>query len=249
MASHLVDFHCHLDLYPPDADAFGRAGGSRAYVLSVTTTPSAYRGTSMRSAVGGRVRTALGLHPQLAHQREREITIFEELVGGARYVGEIGLDGGTEFREHMEVQERVFRRALRACATAGGRVLSLHSRGAGSAVLDILGEHPSAGVGVLHWFSGTAAEARRAIDMGCWFSVGPAMLATRKGRELAAIMPPSRVLTETDGPFAKSGKVPLQPAEVGEAISVLADMWRVTPEEASLQVSANLRSLVAGHVG
>lgn len=39
--------------------------------------------------------------------------------------------------------------------------------------------------------------------MGCWFSVGPAMLQGARGTELVARMPRDRVLTESDGPFAR----------------------------------------------
>lgn len=48
-----------------------------------------------------------------------------------------------------------------------------------------------------------ARELERAVALGCWFSVGPAMLAAEKARGLARAMPKERVLTETDGPFAK----------------------------------------------
>ena len=43
-----------------------------------------------------RIRVALGLHPQLAHERRTEIDLFDSLLQNSRYVGEIGLDGGPE---------------------------------------------------------------------------------------------------------------------------------------------------------
>src|SRR3546814_10842246 len=68
------------------------------------------------------------------------------------------------------------------CRAAGGRVISLHSRRAAGEVLDAIESIRDAGTPILHWFSGTGRQLDRAIDLGCWFSVGPAMLRTEKGR-------------------------------------------------------------------
>ncbi len=104
----MIDFHCHLDLYP-DPQAIVRAADKAGiYILSVTTTPKAWRGTSALAKECARIRTALGFHPQLAHQRHHELALFEGLLPETRYVGEIGLDGTPEFREHAAIQRRVF---------------------------------------------------------------------------------------------------------------------------------------------
>jgi TatD DNase family protein len=193
-----------------------------------------------------RVRTALGLHPQVAHQRAHEISLFRTLVVDAPYVGEIGLDGSSDFKEHSHVQEKVFREILEACSLVGGRILSIHSRGAASKVLDILEAHPRAGTPILHWFSGSALQLRRAVKLGCWFSVGPAMLNSATGRALAANMPMDRVLTETDGPFAKIAGKTLEPANASLAVPMLASIWGLSPEEVTAQMARSLASL--GHL-
>ncbi len=240
----IVDFHCHLDLYSDPEGAIAEAVESDAYVLSVTTTPSAWRGTSARAASGRRIRTALGIHPQLAHEREHEASLFEALLPEARYVGEIGLDGSREYRVHADAQRRVFERVLRACDRAGGRVMSVHTRGAAGEVLDLLAKHAGAGVAILHWFTGSKTELRRAVDLGCWFSVGPAMLATQSGRTLISAMPRERVLTETDGPFAKSGGRVLRPAEVGPAVNGLTELWQTDSTHVRETVAGNLRHIL-----
>ncbi|MBY0432060.1 MAG: TatD family hydrolase, partial [Rhodospirillales bacterium] len=71
-----VDFHCHLDLYPDPAAAVRACQESGAYVLSVTTTPKAWRGTVALAKECSRIRTSLGLHPQIAHERIRELALF-----------------------------------------------------------------------------------------------------------------------------------------------------------------------------
>jgi len=237
----VIDFHCHLDLYP-EPERVARACGERGlYVLSVTTTPSAWHGTS--ALAQHRTRTALGLHPQLAHERKTELALFDELLPRSPYVGEIGLDGAPEFRAHWKDQLAVFHHVLAACAQAGGRIMSIHSRRASKGVLDCLEVHPGAGIPVLHWFSGSPRDLDHAVKLGCWFSVGPAMLNSEKGRSLAVRMPCERVLTESDGPFAQIEGRAVLPWEVDRAVAVLADLWARDRRETQKILNNNLRSL------
>jgi TatD DNase family protein len=205
----VIDFHCHLDLYPEPASVADRCHKEGIYVLSVTTTPMAWEGTKRLERP--RIRTALGLHPQLAHERKSELALFDRLLPQARYVGEIGLDGAPEFKPHWNDQLHVFRHVLESCSNAGGRILSVHSRRAASQVLGELAAYPTAGTPILHWFSGTVRELACAIEGGCWFSIGLPMLNTKKGRSFIERMPPERVLTESDGPFARVDERPAMP--------------------------------------
>lgn len=241
----MIDFHCHIDLYANPWQVVADCRQRDMYVLSVTTTPSAWRQTAALVEGADRIRTALGLHPQLAHERKSELPLFDELLSRTRYVGEIGLDGASEFRRHWPVQLSVFDHVLASCASAGGRILSLHSRRASRAVLDRLEVNRAAGIPVLHWFSGSRADLDRAIRLGCWFSVGPAMLRSERGRLLAALMPRERVLTESDGPFAQIDGKPVMPWEVGEALRILAELWSLSPGEAQDAIYSNLRNLTS----
>jgi TatD DNase family protein len=89
----LIDFHCHLDLYPNPLEVSREAERRGVYVLSVTTTPSAFLGTLKLTGTDSRVRTALGLHPEIAVAREVELPLFEKLLPQTMYVGEVGLAG------------------------------------------------------------------------------------------------------------------------------------------------------------
>jgi TatD DNase family protein len=215
------------------------------YVLSVTTTPSAWRGTSALAEGARRVRTALGLHPQLAHERKGELALFERLLPETRYVGEIGLDGTPEHRRYWNDQIDVFTRILTMCSSHGGRVLSIHSRRAVTGVLDHLDREPNAGTPVLHWFSGSFSELSRAVSFGCWFSVGPAMLTGGKGRALVSRMPKDRVLTETDGPFAQVEGRSASPWDAALAVMGLAEVWDMTKQEVERLLLENLLRLTS----
>ena len=240
----MIDFHAHLDLYPDPKSLVDEIISRRIYVLSMTTTPSAWPGTSALGEFGSRIRTAIGLHPQLAHQRITELSLFDQYLEQTEYVGEIGLDGAPEFKGYWKEQIHVIDHILASCSRAGGKIMSIHSRRAASTVLDRLEAFPSAGMPILHWFTGGKRDLQRAIGMGCWFSVGPAMLQSQKSRELVSCIPRERILTESDGPFAKIEGNAAMPWDVYLAITELSVIWKIDESEANAILLSNLRNLV-----
>ena len=241
----MIDFHCHLDLDPDPRGVIAAADAAGIYVLSVTTTPKAWRETARLAAGAKRIRTALGLHPQLAHERLGELALFEALANRTRFFGEVGLDGSPGYGQYAKEQRRAFAHALQVASRAGGKILTVHSRQAVDEVLSEIGRHPAAGPAILHWFSGTERQLREAVAMGCWFSVGPAMLRSEKGRRLAMQMPRDRILTETDGPFAQDRGRALTPTDSWTAVSSLARFWLVERETSAAMLKNNLRTLLS----
>ena len=239
----MIDFHSHLDLYPDPPRIVAECEKRGIYILSVTTTPSAWTGTSAIAASSKRIRTSLGLHPQLAHQRRVELELFSDLLPSVKYVGEVGLDGAPEYKGHWKDQMDVFRHVLRDCQRAGGRVISIHSRRAASQVLEELERFPSAGCAVFHWFSGSKRELSKALSAGHWFSVGLPMLNAEKGREIIRLLPKDRVLTETDGPFSQFNGRPALPWDVADAEVALAKLWGEGLLETQQRLESNLQEL------
>lgn len=238
----MIDFHCHLDLFPNPEQVAKQCEAKGIYVLSVTTTPSAWHGTCALER--HRIRTALGLHPQLAHERKSELHLFNELIPNTRYVGEIGLDGSPEYKIHWNDQLEVFRHILLSCRANGGKIMSIHSRRAARQVLDELTTYPDAGIPVLHWFSGNFRDLECAIRRGCWFSVGPTMLSSERGRALVARMPRNRVLTETDAPFVKIFDRIVMPWDVDLTVKGLEDIWLIEEAEIRGILMENFENLV-----
>jgi TatD DNase family protein len=241
----MIDFHCHLDLYPEPTRVRDECVRRGMYLLSVTTTPSAWIGTSSLSGGDSKIRTSIGLHPQLARERRSELYLVDSHISKTKYVGEIGLDGSPEYKPFWMDQIAVFEYILTKCRESGGKILSLHSRRASTAVLDCLSLFPDAGVPVLHWFTGNRRELLRAIDLGCWFSIGPTMLSSERGRGIAQVIPKERVLTESDGPFAQIGGQAVMPWDVHRATTTLSTIWGVSERAADTQLLDNLRSLTS----
>lgn len=246
MRPGLVDFHCHLDLYPDHSAAVERCERDGVFTLTVTTTPRAWPRNYELVSATRYVRAALGLHPQLVADRAHEIGLWEELLPRTRYVGEVGLDASPRFYKSFETQKEVFARVLSLCAAAGDKIVTAHSVRATKVVLDMIEQYmpPQRGRVVLHWFTGTAAEAKRAVDLGCYFSVNAEMLRNEKRAAITKALPLDRVLTETDGPFTMTDNRPTVPSDVWIAVEGLARVHGVPPGTISTMIVQNLKDLL-----
>lgn len=242
----LVDFHCHLDLYPDHAMAVQQAELAGIFTLAVTTTPRAWPRNNELAKKTKHVRAALGLHPQLVAEHEAEIAIWDDYLSETRYVGEVGLDASPRFYKSMDAQKRVFQHILKKCADAGDKILSIHSTRTSKLVLDYIEEFLPSGKGkvVLHWFTGTKKEVQRAVNLGCYFSVNSTMLANERHQQMIMEIPLQRILTETDGPFTKIFGRPSGPSDVAFTIEALCDLHKKQPTELVSIVRNNLRELV-----
>lgn len=241
-----MDLHCHLDLYPDALKLLPEVARRNQFTLVVTTSPRAWVATSRVFAGFENIKVALGLHPEIAERKANERDLLLSCVAQAPFIGEIGLDGSPRCRPSLPLQRAILEAVIAECGRQGGRIISLHSRGAATEVLDVLEQYPSAGKPILHWFSGTSKELQRAIELGCWFSVGPAMLSSAKGQELLSGMPTDRVLPETDGPFATVNKAPLMPWQGEDIVPVLSQIWREPTNVVNAKLASNLARLL-GH--
>lgn len=246
----LVDFHCHLDLYPDHAVAIQDAEADGVFTLAVTTTPRAWPRNHELAQRTKHVRAALGLHPQLVAERESEIELWDQYLTETRYVGEVGLDAGPRFFKSLDAQKRVFQHVLQRCARVGDKIITVHSIRSAKAVLDLVEAYlpPERGKIVLHWFTGTKSEAKRALELGCCFSINAAMLNNERHAPMVREIPLDRLLTETDGPFTRTGGRQSKPSDVALVVQELALLHQVSVEEIATTVRDNLCTLVSGWV-
>lgn len=264
----LFDMHCHLDFAPDPTLAAAAARDAGMGALSVTVTPEGYADASRQLAAFGNVRVALGLHPWwVADGRcgEEAVSRFEQLAPQVRFVGEVGLDFGARCASAREAQLAAFERVAAACAEAAGSrtpqgaasaasagpsVISLHAVRAEREVLDVLARYDLTRrcACVFHWFSGPFDQLQRAVRVGCWFSMGARMLASRRGREYARAVPEDRLLLETDLPAGPGH--PLAPEEQrASLLEALAGLEAARGARVGAQVaqaSARLLGMGAG---
>ena len=70
------------------------------------------------------------------------------------------------------------------------------------------------------------------------------MLENERHAPMVAVLPPSRLLTETDGPFTKTGERPSKPADVSLVVEGLGRLFGISRVEVAATVRENLRSLL-----
>lgn len=240
-----MDLHCHVDLYPDHQVILDDIRRSNYYVLSVTTVPSAWEGTVKLTEGIIHCKTALGLHPQLAHLRKNELVLFDKLIDKTRYIGEIGLDGSRGYKEYFSDQLSVFKHILKKCEEFDDKILTMHSLNAVEQTLDCLNQYPKSGTPILHWFLATKKQVLKAVELGCYFSIGPAMLQSARGKKVISWLPIDRILLETDGPFAKvDGKI-LFPSNVNLVLEYLNLLWDIDTQSVLDRLSQNLVTLLS----
>ena len=224
MASYLIDSHSHLDLFPNFIQILQKCDSVDIELITVTNAPSVWQTNRALSGKYPRIHAALGFHPQLTKERYREIDLFEKYLNQARFVGEIGLDGSKEIVHTFETQKEIFVRILQCCASEGNKVLSVHSRKASREVIEIIAKYlpKQKGKTILHWFTGTKTEVAEAVKLGCYFSINNCMLINKKGRALLDMIPPERVVTETDAPFINNLGYPFN---IEQTVKSLANFW------------------------
>ncbi|HZZ93010.1 MAG TPA: Qat anti-phage system TatD family nuclease QatD [Usitatibacter sp.] len=247
IAAEFVDFHCHLDLYPDFEALVAECEAQRIFTLGVTTTPAAWPKNRALTTSTRYVRSALGLHPQLVSVRADEVSLWDQYFDEARYIGEVGLDFGPQYFKSAKQQRDVFEHVARQCARAGNKILTVHSVRAATAVLDTIETYlaKSGSRVILHWFTGTAREAARAIELGCYFSVNQAMLDKPRNRAIVTALPLERILTETDGPFTTAGRTPARPSDVETAVTRLSEIFALTCSDMAGAIRNNLRTVVS----
>lgn len=237
------DFHCHVDLHPNPAGLIQECGEQGIVVLAVTTTPKAWTQNRKWTDKSRYVYSAIGLHPELVGERFEEIALLEDCMDQTPLVGEVGLDGSPRYIMSWDRQLEVFSRVLKRANELGNRVLSIHSRRAANRVVDMIAQCTieSRVLPILHWYSGSKATAKKALDRGCHFSVNLRMLTNERGRELVQILPEDKLLIETDAPFTSVDGRKYNPALAIRTAEQVANLKRTSIMEFNEQLQTNAR--------
>ncbi len=254
----LVDSHVHLDDSQFDEDreqtiqralaagvecmmAIGTGGGPPDLEVGI-------RLAERYAGICAALYATVGVHPHDASKAGPEtFARLGELAAHSKVlaIGEIGLDYHYDFSPR-DVQRAVFERQL-AIAAEAGKPIVIHTREAWSDTLDILRGRWNGG-GILHCFTGDAAQARQALDLGFYLSFGGVLTFPKADavREAARMAPDDRLLVETDCPYL--APVPHrgkrnEPAFVLETVRRLAELRNCAPEEIAVLTTRNFERL------
>lgn len=199
---------------------------------------------------------AVGVHPQSASDSPNDVT--NALAEFAKHpkvvaIGETGMDyhylpGRTQQRPDLDAatiasQRRVFAQQLELAARLNKPIV-IHLRECADDLLELVTPYRSRLRGVFHCFSDDAGVARRVVELGFHISFS-GMLTFKKNtvlREMAAQLPPERVMLETDCPYMSPephrGKC-CEPAFMVHTAAAMAAARGVSMETVARQTTEN----------
>ena len=266
--------HLDFDSYSEDLDAvLARAYEAEVKtILSVGIgdgPDTMHRARDLATKYAGQADTphivaSAGIHPQeAAHANEAALTKLRELSNDKHVVaiGEIGLDYYHFDNPDIDLQQRAFLAQMQIALEANKPIL-IHCRtselatpqakarfGTADAQADLLrliAENFSnrGGIGVMHCFSGSADEARQALDLGFYLSFAGNVTYPRfqSIRDAAQQVPADRYLVETDAPFL--APIPFrgernEPARTRTTAQFVAELRSIPLEQLAEETTAN----------
>jgi TatD DNase family protein len=130
--------------------------------------------------------------------------------------------------------------------------LFLHEREAHKDLYDILKRHDDVvEKAVVHCFTGTKQEAQNYIDLGCSIGVTGWICDMKRGRDLqeaVSVIPPEKLMIETDAPFLipknfdkKPKKNRNEPKYLPHILETIALCMGLDAEELAVQVTKNTK--------
>src|SRR6218665_211098 len=239
----MIGTQCHLDAprFDPDRDdVLTRAWAAGLHgILVPGVGPDNWEPLCALSRADPRLQVGLGIRPQMLphlppEEDEEHLERLDALLarGGAIAVGECGLDGPSAEGAPMERQLAVLRRHLELARKHDLPVL-MHCFRAHPALIELLKREPLPEAGVLmHSYGGGVDLARFYIQKGCHFSfAGPVTWAeARKPLDALRVIPPERLMVETDAPDQAPAPHRGQRSEPGYLPRVIEGMARVLGE-------------------
>jgi TatD DNase family protein len=188
------------------------------------------------------VRMALGLHPLMANEHEKELVKFKKNLDKTSYIGEIGLDFSKEGISTKDIQIKSFEHVLESISTKN-KIVSLHSRRAEKEVLELLRKY-SIKNAIFHWYSGSKTVLKQILESDYFFSINPSMLTSNTGQKLISEIPLDKVLTETDSPYTMIGNRRTRPNDVKVVIDYLAKSNGLSVEFVENKIYSNFKSII-----
>jgi TatD DNase family protein len=267
----MIDSHCHLDDYanlPEILAAAQAAGVHQLLAIGIGDGPATMHRALELAHQHPQIFATAGIHPQEAHQATPDnLAKLTTLAADPSCIaiGEIGLDYYHLTNPDIPTQQAAFIAQL-AIAAAARKPITIHCRTSELAtpeakarfgpadafddLMSLIATHwtPHALGGIMHCFSGTQAEATRALAAGFHLSFA-GNLTYKKSTEIqtvAATAPADRILIETDAPFLTPIPLrgqPNQPAFITHTAAFLASLRNTSPEEIATLTTQNFHRL------
>ncbi|MEJ7692296.1 Qat anti-phage system TatD family nuclease QatD [Daejeonella sp.] len=241
-----IDTHCHLDLFKNIQQQAIHEDNQPIKTITVTNAPSFYKANTALFRKAKNIRVGIGLHPELTGQFSNQVEQFEKDLNLTRYIGEIGLDGSSRFRNFYDLQWKTFNSLLNSIAKTDKKILTVHSRNAAGETIDLIDKYlwQTSNSTILHWYTGDKVSLVKAVNMGFYFSFNHKMLQSPKGIEMLKLIPAEKLLTETDAPFTFDERVKSRLHSLEFTIKTMAKLLNKDITEVQSLIYHNFRRLL-----
>ena len=163
----MIDTHCHFDMMPNPERYIREKEDAGDIVIGMTNLPSHFQMGIDHVKTFRHVRLSLGMHPLLAEEGQKEMSLFRRYVDETSYIGEIGLDFSREGYCTKELQIGILHDVL-SLLRGKKKIISVHSRRAEKELLDLLTEYDIKNV-IFHWYSGSVGLIDKILERGYYF--------------------------------------------------------------------------------
>lgn len=246
---HIIDTHCHYNLEPLLHDWQQHWQTANAAGITHTIIPGVDAESSAQAAqiasASSRIGYALGIHPTTTASLPTISIAFLEalwsklsIIKVPQAVGETGLDyfrlSSREVEKNQEIElQKLSLIAHIQLANTHQVPIIFHIRDKGTKahtdLLELLHTYPVTVPFILHCVSGPATYVKECLKLGAYvsFAGNSTYPSAQSIRDLVKIIPPNRLLLETDAPYlppqSNRGNV-CEPTWITETATYLAEL-------------------------
>ena len=248
----MIDSHAHLtddalfNDIDPILERYFSAGGTK--IINICTdSVTLERGISLAQKYPQVVNAGSIPPHDVATLGEKEYPIFEKAAkeGLLVAIGETGLD--YHYRSEEKALQKLHLKKYQALAEALSLPLIIHCR---EAFADLFLFLNAVKVPVIiHCFTGTEEEALEAVRRG-WYLSFSGIITFKNAqylRDIAAIVPLSSILIETDAPYLAPGKYRgkrCEPAYVIETAQCVSEIKNIPLETCITEIDKNIAQIL-----
>lgn len=206
----MIDSHCHVDFKTYNKnrqEIISRAQEKLTAIVNSGASLGGNRRTLQLATEHEKfIYPTLGFHPANAVRADasavkQALMEIESNIDQAVALGETGLDfNDINNPEDKDKQVKLFETFLEM-AVEYQLPLVIHARDAEEKSLEMVKKYPSLPCVIFHCYGGDLETAQKIVEEGHYISISTIVCFSEHHQELAAKLPLSHLLTETDSPY------------------------------------------------
>lgn len=249
----MIDSHCHVDFKAYNKnrqEVISRAQEKLTAIVNSGASLGGNRRTLQLAAEYEKfIYPTLGFHPDNAARADfsavkQALAEIESNIDQAIALGETGLDfNDLDNSEDKDKQVKLFETFLEM-AVEYQLPLVIHARDAEEKSLEMVKKYPSLPQVIFHCYGGDLQTAQKIVEEGYFISISTIVCFSEHHQELAAKLPLSHLITETDSPYLSPFKGQInEPAFVEETVKTIAQVKSIPVEKVARVTENNARDI------